>query len=102
MTEFVWNARDRFGNPLTLVITAASTEEAKAILVAEGCTDLSLIQDEVMAAGISQFPKGVKMFGQEVSISAEQRVKAMGKPSKTIFTALREGIAQSKGLVLIV
>jgi tetratricopeptide (TPR) repeat protein len=98
MITFVWQAKDKYGRPVVREIEATTTEEAKAALVAEGCTDLHLMHDEIMDATSSGMPSA-QFLGQELKVSATDKVKHMGKPRITMFRALYEGISQSRWLV---
>ena len=81
-------------------VPADTAEESKAILVAEGCTDLTLKGDEIMDAVGKGFPEGIKVFGEEHRVTAEERVKHLGRPPATFARALIDGLWQSKLLVL--
>ena len=100
MTNYIWKAKDKSGKSVVREVMARTTEESKAILVSEGCTDLELFQDEVMAAATSGMNEGVTVMGEEIKVTAEQRLEQLNKPPLTIWSAIRQGIGQSKGLTI--
>ncbi len=99
MPNFIWTAKDKFGNLVVREVTADSAKDAMSILAANGYTELTLKTDEVMDASQQGFKETYKLFGEEIRVSAEDRVRHMkGRPA-TFGSALIGGIWQSKALV---
>jgi type II secretory pathway component PulF len=46
MPNFVWTAKDKTGKPVIREVEAGTIEESNQVLLAEGCTDLELKEDE--------------------------------------------------------
>jgi len=102
MPTYIWTGRDKLGNPVIREIRHDTTESSKAVLVAEGCTDLKLIQDEVMDAAGADFAKECTVLGEEAKQTIlEKRVEAMDKPPATFFRVLFDGLSGSKGVLLV-
>src|SRR5438105_3783030 len=101
MPIFVWKAKDRFGKPVVREISAATSKESEAMLREVGCTDLSLIFEDVADAAKEGFPKS-KFLGEEVEVTAEQKVKLYEKRPSTLFSVFWEGVWISKWIVLLV
>jgi tetratricopeptide (TPR) repeat protein len=91
MPNFVWTAKNKFGNSVVREISADSAEQAKAQLLAEGCTEIELKENEVIAAVRTGFHKP-KFFGEELKITAQDRVKQRNKPPLTFVRALGRGV----------
>jgi tetratricopeptide (TPR) repeat protein len=102
MTNYVWSAKNRFGQTVVKEIKANSASEAQAILLADGFSELKLREEDVMAAAQAGFSDTPKVFGEEIKITAEQRLKSQDSPTVTFGDVLKQGIAQSKGLIFIV
>jgi hypothetical protein len=96
MTTFIWKAADASGKSVVREVTAGSVEESKQILLSEGLTNLELFQDEVMAAAVSGMNEA-KAFGEEIKVTAEQRLEQVNKPPLTLWRAILQGLGQSKG-----
>lgn len=95
MTNYVWTAVDQSGNKVVREIAAATADEAKYILLAQGYTDLELKEDDVIAAANAGFAERPKMFGQEISVTAQDRIKHRDDPPATVWNVLRQGLRQS-------
>ncbi len=102
VTNFVWKAKDRFGRPVVREVPAYTAEESRTILTAEGCTELTLVQDEVMAAGTAGMSDKITVMGEEVRVTAQDKVKHFGKPPATFVNVLWQSIGQSKSILLVV
>jgi type II secretory pathway component PulF len=48
MANYTWTAKDQTGKAVVREVRAATVQEANALLIAEGCTDLKLIEDEII------------------------------------------------------
>lgn len=101
MPNFVWTAKDKSGKAVVREIAADTIEESKNILLSEGCTDLELKDDEIMAAAREGFTDRVKILGEEVKVTAEERLKHRGKPRATFVRVLFDSLNQDKGLYLL-
>jgi tetratricopeptide (TPR) repeat protein len=100
MTNYVWRTKDKSGKSVVREVTANTIEESKALLASEGCTDLELFQDEIMAAATEGMDENVTVMGKEINVTAEQRLEQVNKPPLTICSAIRQGVGESKGLTL--
>ena len=60
MTTYIWTAKDKSGKPVVREVTHNTIEESKGVLLADGCTELKLIQDEVMDAAMAGFSEKSK------------------------------------------
>jgi hypothetical protein len=87
MPNFLWTAKDNSGKTVAREITADTIEESKAILLAEGCTDLELKTDEIIDAIRERSANRIK-------ISAEQRLKHLNNPSNTFSKLIFKIAAQ--------
>src|SRR5438093_1456518 len=96
MPKFVWTTKDKSGAQVVRVLTAATIEESKSLLQAEGCTDLELKEDEILAAVAESFTEKVEIFGEEIKVSPEERFKHYGKPPPTILRTILESLAKEK------
>jgi tetratricopeptide (TPR) repeat protein len=99
MPIYLWTAKDRMGKSVVRELKAATIEESKAILIAEGCSDLELKEDEIMTAAIESCEQ--KVFGEEVQITAEDRLKHRNQPPVTILRAVAQSLIREKGLYLV-
>ena len=54
MPNYVWSAKNQSGQKVTREITAKTAEEAKAVLLADGCTELELKEDDVIGAALAR------------------------------------------------
>ena len=102
MTNYIWKAKDKSGKSVVREISANTIESAKAILVSEGHTDLELFQDEIMAATVEGMDRGITVMGEEIEVTAEQRIGVFNKPPLTIWKAIIQGIGQSKGIIAVI
>src|SRR5690349_630717 len=94
MTNYVWSATDQSGKKVIKEIEAATAEDAKFVLLAQGYSNLELKEDEVTSAVVAGFPKQGNAFGEEIKVTAEQRLKHRDDPTVTYWDALRKGIGQ--------
>jgi tetratricopeptide (TPR) repeat protein len=102
MARYVWTAKDKLGNSVVREISANTIEESKSALLAEGHTDLVLKGDEIADAATAGMPRTVRFLGKEYKITAAERLKYRGKPALTFFSALWQGIAQTKGFIILI
>jgi tetratricopeptide (TPR) repeat protein len=90
------------GEPVVREIFANNSNEAQAALLAEGFTDLKLIEEDVVAAASEEMPRSFQVMGQPVSVTTEERIKHYNKPPRGFFGALRDGVGQSAGGVVFI
>lgn len=95
MTNYVWSATDKSGQKVIKEIEAASAEDAKFVLLAQGYSNLELKEDEVVSAAVAGFSKRENAFGAEIKVTAEQRLKHRDDPTVTYWDALRKGVEQN-------
>ena len=95
MTHYVWSATDKSGKRVIREIEAATVEDAKYVLLSQGCSNLELKMDEVVSAALAGFPKRENSFGAEIKVTAEERLKHRDNPTVTYWDALRKGIGRS-------
>ncbi len=95
MTNYVWLATDKSGKKVIREIEAATAEDAKFVLLAQGYSNLELKEDEVTSAVLAGFTKRENAFGQEIRVTAEERLKHRDNPTVTYWDALRKGIGRS-------
>jgi tetratricopeptide (TPR) repeat protein len=92
MPTYVWKGKDRYQLPIVREINANTVEESKAILQADGCTDLALMSDDIMAAATAGMADDVKFFGKKLQVSETDKVKFHGQKSPTFLSAIWEGV----------
>ena len=102
MTNYVWTAKNKWGNVVVKEIAANTAAEAEAILRADGFSELKLREEEIMAAAQAGFSDQPKVFGEEIKVTAEQRIKSQDDPKVTFGDVIKQGVGQSKGLIFIV
>ncbi len=91
MPNFIWTAKDRQGKPIVKEVSAETIEESRAMLLAEGYTDLELKSDEIMDASRERFAsvnKGRKS-------SPEEFVRHLGNVPQTTLGIIFKGIVQN-------
>jgi tetratricopeptide (TPR) repeat protein len=101
MANYTWTAKDRTGKAVVREVRAATVQEAKALLIAEGCSDLKLMEDEILTATAESFSKEARFLGAELKVTAEERIKHFNKPAPTIFRTVLESLKQEQGLYLV-
>ena len=99
MTNYVRSATDKSGKKVIREIEAASAEDAKFVLLAQGYSNLELKEDEVDSVVRAGFPKRQNDFGAEISATAEQRLKHRDDPTATFRDAIRKGFGGNSLLV---
>jgi tetratricopeptide (TPR) repeat protein len=95
MANYVWTARDLTGQTVVKEIQAETSTEAKSILLAGGYTDLVLKEDDVVSAVNAGFSDRPTMFGEEIKVTAEERLKHRDNTSTNFFWAILNGLKQS-------
>jgi len=99
---YTWSVKDKDGQTVIKEIEAENAEDAKFILLAQGYTDLVLKEDEVMAVVREGFEKNKKFLGEEIKITAADRLKHRDDPTVTFWDLLRKGVGQSWSLLLMI
>ena len=102
MPKYTWTAKNKFGQTIIKEVTASTANEAQAVLLADGFSELELKEDDVMTTAQAGFSESPKMFGEEIKITTEERLKAQQNPTVTFADVIRKGVWQSKGLILLV
>ena len=97
MPRFIWAAKDNLGKPIVRELVAKTIEESKAILLAEGCTDLELKSDEIMDIARAQFD--TNDAGDDMP--AKDWLKSRDKPPPTFLNIMFRSVVDFKGLYLI-
>ncbi len=96
MANFIWTGTDRLGRRTVEEVAAGTIEESKAMLVAEGYTDLELKSDEIMDTAGAGFSDKISVFGREVEVetSPEEHLKYMGNLSQTTLGQIFQRVVQ--------
>lgn len=94
MANYAWSATDKSGKRVIREIEAATAEDAKFVLQAQGYSNLELKEDEVISTAVAGFAKRKNAFGEEIKVTAEQRLKHRDDPTVTYWDALRKGIGR--------
>jgi tetratricopeptide (TPR) repeat protein len=102
MATYTWTAKDRDGKSVVREITHESVESSKAALEAEGYTDLKLMEDDIADAARAGFTEKTVFLGEEIKVTAEQRLKVRDKPPPTFTRVFFEAVFQSKMLILMI
>lgn len=102
MADYTWSAKDRFGNSVVREITADSAEEAKSRLLAEGCTELVLREDEIMSTANAGLRKPYSFLGEQKTVTAADRLKHWGKRPPTFLSALWQGVVQTRAILILI
>ena len=96
MSKYLWTAKDKSGQKVFQEVQAETAEQARAILVEAGYSELVLKGDEIMAAVQEGFPSTIKVLGEEAKVTTEQMLKHLDNPTITFWGAVKEGVGQSK------
>jgi tetratricopeptide (TPR) repeat protein len=83
-------------------ITANTAKEAEKTLLDGGYTDLDLREEDIIAAAQAGFSDRPTLFGEEIKVTAEDRLKQYDKASTGFFSCILTGINQSKFLCLLI
>jgi tetratricopeptide (TPR) repeat protein len=103
MPNYIWKAIDHLGNSVVVESFAESASESKSVLERRGYARLELYQDDIGdAASAGMLSQPVTVLGQEIEVSAADRIQQLDKPQMTMWRAVGEGLMQSKALILIV
>lgn len=101
MPVFAWTAKNKFGLPMVREISADTAEQARAQLIAEGCTHIALRENEVMTTVTGAIPKP-KYFGKDLPVTAEARLQVRNKPPMTLWRAVGETLGRTAYLCCMV
>jgi tetratricopeptide (TPR) repeat protein len=95
MTNYVWSATDKSGQKVIREIEAATANDAKYVLLAQGYSDLELKLDDVDSTVQAGFPTRENAFGAKIKVAAAERLRHRDNPTVTYWDALRKGVGQS-------
>jgi tetratricopeptide (TPR) repeat protein len=102
MANYVWTARDRSGQNVVKEIQADTAEEAQSILLAEGYSALVLKEDDVISAVNAGFSDRPTIFGEEIKVTAKDRLKHRDNTSTNFFSAILTGVKQSAFFCILI
>jgi len=102
MPTYAWTGKDKSGIPTFREIEAATVQESRDLLLAEGCTDLQLQEDDVSAEINRAIGDKVAFLGEEVTITARDRVQYHNKPPPTITGIVLQGLKEDKSFFIVV
>jgi len=94
MPNYVWTVKNQYGEKQVREVAADTVEQSKAKLLGDGCTDLELMDAEI-ADALNTGRPAPKFFGQELKITAKQRLQHRNKPPKTYWRVICQGVAQT-------
>jgi hypothetical protein len=103
MANFIWTAKDKLGKPVVKELSADTIEESKAMLLAEGYTDLELKSDEIMDAARTAFADEIGILGKEIKAkgTAEEFVRHLGNIPQTALKLILERIVHDTAFYLL-
>jgi tetratricopeptide (TPR) repeat protein len=101
MPTYLWTAKDRSGQTVAREVTADSVEQSKKLLLDEGCTDLVLKGDEIYEQAQKSFGEPSKIFGEDIEVTAEDKLKFHEAPPPTFLRCLVDGVREETGLLLV-
>jgi tetratricopeptide (TPR) repeat protein len=96
MATYVWTAKDQSGQTVVKEVAANTANDAQNILLSEGYTDLVLKEDDVISAVRAGFSDRPTLFGEEIKVTAKERIKHYDNSSTNFFRAILNGVNQSK------
>lgn len=79
MPTYAWFAKDKSGARVLREIAAPSVRESRDALLAEGCTDLELQEDDVIAQTNLTMGNKVEFLGEEIKSTAKDRVESRNR-----------------------
>ncbi|SRR5258708_4464236 len=94
MPTYLWTGKDRYGNPTVQRISAPTVEQAKAVLVECGHTDLQLQLEDVTDTLRQKHPNAPV-------ISAEDQLRFLRAGSITAREVLQKSFMRSKGTIFL-
>ena len=80
MTNYVWSAKDKSGQKVIREIEAATANDAKYVLLAQGYSDLELKLDDVDSTVQAGFPTRENAFGAKIKVAAAERLRHRDNP----------------------
>src|SRR6266850_6723474 len=98
MPTYAWTAKDKCGAPVFREIEAATVQESRDALLAEGCTDLALQEEDVLAEVNRAMGDKAVFLGEEIRVTARDRVQLR---NRTIISILLQGLAKDTGFVIV-
>ena len=96
MPTFIWKGKDKSGKPVLRELTADTIEQSKTQLLAEGCTELQLRQDEIMDAVRNSLTLPSDFMGKRITVTAEELLKHQDKPPPTFGSLLSENLLSGR------
>jgi tetratricopeptide (TPR) repeat protein len=101
MPVYVWQAKDSSGKTVLKEISADTAKESQDILLADGYTDLALKEEDVMSAVQAGFADKPKMFGEEIEVTTEDRIKFQEKAPVGFVSVLLTSFYENKVFFLL-
>lgn len=101
MPTYAWTAKDKSGASVFREIEAATVGESRDALLAQGYTELRLREDDVLAESSRAFGDKAVFLGEEIRVSAHDRIKYQDQPPLTIVGIILQGLKQNKGFFII-
>jgi tetratricopeptide (TPR) repeat protein len=91
MPNFIWTAKDRQGKPIVKEVSAETIEESRAMLLAEGYTDLELKSDEI--GDVAR--RACASINKDRKSRPEEFVRHLGNTPQTTLGIILKRIAQN-------
>ncbi len=101
MPNFVWSAKDKFGNTVLRELTTHTAEQSRDLLLSEGHTELRLIEDAIISASQETFTE-TTVFGEKITVTAADRRKFRDQPRVTWLRVLTDSLRQDLPLYLLI
>ena len=102
MPTYAWTAKDKSGAPVFREIEAASVQESRDALLDEGCTNLALQEEDVLSEVNIAMGDRAEFLGEEIRVTARDRVQVRSQPPITITSIVLQGLVQERGFFIIV
>jgi hypothetical protein len=103
MPNFIWTAKDRQGKPIVMELSAETIEESRAMLLAEGYTDLELKSDEIGDAARTAFTDEIGILREEIKPkgTAKEFVRHLGNIPQTTLKLILRSIVHDVAFYLL-
>jgi tetratricopeptide (TPR) repeat protein len=102
MANYVWTAKDPYGNSVVKEVAAETSNAARDMLVAAGYTDMVLKEDDVVSAAMAGFSDRPTLFGEEIKVTAAERLEHRDRGGTGFLSAILKGVNQSKVFVFLI
>jgi tetratricopeptide (TPR) repeat protein len=99
MPTYAWTARDKSGARVFHEIEAASVQQSRDFLLAAGCTDLELQEDEILAQTNIAMGDKAEFLGEEIKVTAKDRVQFR---NRSVTSILLQSLRQDLPFFLVV